>query len=68
MLSTWAASIVVFLVLAFLSPSVNGIFSLSTFTNLLVILLIANVIAVSAIILLSYGLSILTFQKRSRPR
>jgi mgtE-like transporter len=66
-LSAWAASIVLFLVLAFLSPSVNGLFSLSVFSNLIKILLIANVIAISAIILLSYGVSILTFQKGLDP-
>ena len=62
-LSVWAASIVMFLVLAVLSPVLNGTLSLSTFSNLLSILLIGNVIAMSAIILLSFGLSILTFQK-----
>jgi mgtE-like transporter len=66
-LSTWAASLVVFLVLAFVSPSVNGIFSWPTFTNLLVLLLIANVLAVSATLLLSYGLSILTFRRGLDP-
>jgi mgtE-like transporter len=66
-LSAWAASIVLFLVLAFLSPLVNGLFSLSVFSNLIEILLIANVIAVSAMILLSYGVSILTFQKGLDP-
>jgi mgtE-like transporter len=62
-LSVWAASIVMFFVLAVLSPVLNGTLSLSTFSNLLSILLIGNVIAMSAIILLSFGLSILTFQK-----
>jgi mgtE-like transporter len=66
-LSAWAASLVMFLVLAFLSPSVNGMFSLSTFSNLLLVLLIANLIAVTGIVLLSYGVSILTFQKGLDP-
>jgi mgtE-like transporter len=66
-LSAWAASIVLFLVLAFLSPSVNGIFSLYTFSNLISVLLIANLLAVSGIVLLSYGVSILTFQKGLDP-
>ena len=56
-----------FFVLAILSPAVNGTLSLSTFSTLISILLIANVIAVSAIILLSYGISILTFQKGLDP-
>jgi mgtE-like transporter len=66
-LSAWAASIVLFITLAVLSPWVNGVLSLSTFFNLITILLFANVVAVSAIILLSYGLSILTFQKGLDP-
>jgi mgtE-like transporter len=56
-----------FFVLAGLSPIVNGTLSLSTFSNILTILLIANVIAVSGIILLSYGISILTFQRGLDP-
>ena len=66
-LSVWGASILMFFVLAILSPAVNGTLSLSTFSTLISILLIANVIAVSAIILLSYGISILTFQKGLDP-
>ena len=65
--SAWAASIVMFLILGVLSPSVNGMFSLSVFANLLSVLLIANVLAVSGIIFLSYGVSILTFQKGLDP-
>ena len=56
-----------FFVLAILSPAVNGTLSLSTFSTLISILLIANVIAVPAIVLLSYGISILTFQKGLDP-
>jgi mgtE-like transporter len=65
--SAWAASIIMFLVLAFLSPAVNGIFSFSLFSNLLLVLLTANVLAVSGIVLLSYGVSILTFQRGLDP-
>jgi mgtE-like transporter len=66
-LSVWGASILMFFVLSILSPLVNGTLSFSTFSSLISILLIANVIAVSAIVLLSYGLSILTFQKGLDP-
>jgi mgtE-like transporter len=66
-LSAWAASIVMFFVLAILAPAVNGTLSLATFFNLISILLIANVIAVSAIVLVSYGTSILTFKKGLDP-
>jgi mgtE-like transporter len=66
-LSAWAAAILMFVVMAALSPLVNGTFSLSTFFNLVSIVLIANVIAIAGISLLSYGVSILTFQKGLDP-
>ena len=65
--SAWAASIVLFFFLAVLSPSINGVFSLSTFSSLISILLIANLIAVAAIVLVSYAISILTFKKGLDP-
>jgi mgtE-like transporter len=65
--SAWTASVLVFLVLAFISPLLNGLFSLSAFTNLLSILLLANLIAVFGIVVVSYGVSILTFQKGLDP-
>ena len=66
-LSAWAASIVMFLILAVLSPAINGTLSVLTLFNLLTILLIANIIAVAAIVLLSFGISILTFQRGLDP-
>jgi mgtE-like transporter len=65
--SAWTASVLVFLVLAFISPLLNSLFSLSAFTNLLSILLLANLIAVFGIVVVSYGVSILTFQKGLDP-
>jgi mgtE-like transporter len=66
-LSAWAASIVMFLVMAVLSSTINGTLSLSNISNFISILLIANVIAVVGVVLLSYGVSILTFQKGLDP-
>lgn len=65
--SAWFASIVMFVVLSLLSPVLNGTFSLSTVSNLIFTLLIANIIAVVGIVLLSYGVSILTLQKGLDP-
>jgi mgtE-like transporter len=59
--SAWSASLIVFVILAVLSLAINGVFSLPSF------LLIANVIAVTAIVLLSYSISILTFKKGLDP-
>ena len=61
-LSAWSASLVVFVVLAILSLAINGVFSWFRILSLFAILLIANVIAVTAIVLLSYSISILTFK------
>ena len=60
--SAWTASIIMFVVLAISALSIHGMFSFSTFSSLMPVLLVANVIAVAAIVLLSYGVSILTFK------
>jgi len=65
--SAWAASIVMFNVLAVLALSVNGLFSLSSFVGLISLLLIANVLAVAAIVLVSFGIAILTFKRGLDP-
>ena len=65
--SAWSASIILFFVLAVSSLLLNGIFSLSAFSNLLLVLLIANGISVAAIILVSFGISILTFKRGLDP-
>ncbi len=65
--STWGASIVVFIVVALLAPAINGFFSFSIFANLLTVLLVSNLLAVFATILFSYGLSIIAFQKSLDP-
>jgi len=56
-----------FIVLSILSPALNGTLSISTFINILTILMLANIIAVIGIVLLSYGISILTFQRGLDP-
>jgi mgtE-like transporter len=65
--SAWSASLMVFVILTVLSLAINGLFSLSSFLNLIFVLLIANVIAVAAIVLLSYSISILTFKRGLDP-
>jgi mgtE-like transporter len=65
--SAWTASIIMFVVLAVLALSVNGLFSLSTFIGLISLLLIANVIAVTVIVLVSFAISILTFKRGLDP-
>lgn len=65
--SAWLASILYFVLLGILSLSLNGIFSLFAFFGLILVLLVANAIAVASIILVSYAISILTFQKGLDP-
>jgi mgtE-like transporter len=65
--SAWAASIVMFTVLAVLALAVNGLFSLSSFVGLISLLLIANVLAVAAIVLVSFAIAILTFKRGLDP-
>lgn len=65
--SAWTASIMFFVVLAVLSISIHSQYSLLAFFNLILVLLIANLIAVAGIVLLSYAVSILTFKRGLDP-
>ena len=66
-LSAWAASIVMFVFFSAFSLLMNSTFTSYTFLGFAALLLTTNVIAVSAIILISYAVSILTFQKGLDP-
>lgn len=66
-LSALSASITIIFFLSLLSLSINSLLSISAFLDLLVTLLIANLISVAAIVLLSFGISILTFKKGLDP-
>jgi mgtE-like transporter len=63
----WSASIVMFVFLSALSLFINGMFGLYPFIGFTSLLLTANVIAVTVIVLISYAISILTFQKGLDP-
>lgn len=63
----WAASMVMFVFFSALSLFMNGMFALYIFLGFSSLLLTANVIAVTAIVLISYAVSILTFQKGLDP-
>ncbi|MFB3889252.1 MAG: magnesium transporter [Candidatus Bathyarchaeia archaeon] len=66
-LSAWLASLVMFMFFALLSLVVHGIFSASALFSHLMVMLVANVIAVILIVLVSFGVSIVTFQKGLDP-
>jgi mgtE-like transporter len=65
--SAWAASIIMFIILALVSLSIHRLFSFSSFLSLFSIVLVANVLAVAAIVILTYSISILTFKKGLDP-
>jgi mgtE-like transporter len=65
--SAWAASIIMFIILALVSLSIHRLFSFSSFYSLFSIVLVANVLAVAAIVILTYSISILTFKKGLDP-
>ena len=63
----WAASITMFVFFSALSLSINSILAPFTFLIFTFILLASNVIAITAMVLISYSISILTFQKGLDP-
>jgi mgtE-like transporter len=62
-----AGSIVMFFILAISSLFINGIVTLSSFSNLVLVLMVTNAISVVAIVLVSYGIAILTFKRGLDP-
>ncbi|MDH5374845.1 MAG: magnesium transporter [Candidatus Bathyarchaeota archaeon] len=65
--ATWTASIIMFTVYSILSLFTQGTFTLHAFLGFASVLLITNIIAVSAIVLVSYAVAILTFKKGLDP-
>ncbi len=65
--SAWLASLILFVILAAISLPINGIFTMAAFSNLVLLLLITNLIAVAAIALVSYAVAIVTFQRGLDP-
>jgi len=66
-LSAWASTLILFMVLGAAALAINGMFSIWEITNLLLILLIANVISFTAIVVVSYAIAILTFKRGLDP-
>jgi len=65
--SAWAASVVMFVFFSAFSLFINGMLTLYIFLGFTALLLATNVIAVTAIVMISYGVSILTFQRGLDP-
>ncbi len=65
--SAWAASVVMFVFFSVFSLLINETLTASRFLEFTSILLVANVIAVAAIVFVSFAVSILTFKKGLDP-
>ena len=65
--SAWSASLLIFTVLALISLAINRVFLLSSVLNFMVIIWLSNIIAVIGIVILSYGVSIVTFRRGLNP-
>ncbi|MCL2358504.1 MAG: magnesium transporter [Nitrososphaerota archaeon] len=61
-LSAWASTLMFFTVLAVLALAINGSFTAATLYSLMLILLVSNVIAFTAIVIVLFVISILTFK------
>jgi mgtE-like transporter len=63
----WSASIIMFSVYSVLSLVIQGIFTLNTFLRFTSVLFATNLMATSSIIVVSFAVAILTFQKGLDP-
>ncbi len=65
--SAWLASFLIFNILALISLSINHVFSLPTMVNFIGVIWLSNLIAVISIVLISCGISIITFKRGLNP-
>jgi mgtE-like transporter len=65
--ATWIASIVMFVSYSIISLFTQGMLTLHRLLNLSALLLIANIIAVSAIVIISFAIAILTYRRGLDP-
>jgi mgtE-like transporter len=65
--SAWIASIVMFIFIGVAALLIHGVFSPAAIYRHIAVLLVTNVVAVILIVLISYAVSILTFQKGLDP-
>jgi mgtE-like transporter len=66
-LAAWLASLFMFIVLAILGLLFHGKLTMSTLYSVVVTLVLANIVAVVLIVLFSFAISVLTFQKGLDP-
>lgn len=65
--SAWLASFLIFVILALSSLAINRVSSLTSIADVIAIICVSNVIAVIGIVIVSYGIAILTFRRGLNP-
>jgi mgtE-like transporter len=65
--SAWIASFLIFTILAVISLAINQVWTVSSAFSFLAVIWVSNIIAVIGIVLLSYGVAILTFRRGMNP-
>ena len=65
--SAWLSSLIIFTLLALISLAINQVFAIPNIINFLLIIWVSNIIAVITIVLVSYGVSIITFKRGLDP-
>jgi len=65
--SAWVASFLIFTILALISLAINHVFALTTMFDFLMVIWISNIIAVIGIVLLSFGVAVVTFKRGLNP-
>ncbi len=65
--SAWLSSLIIFTLLALISLAVNQVFAIPDIVSFLLIIWVSNIIAVITIVLVSYGVSIITFKRGLDP-
>jgi len=65
--SSWTSSLILFVTLGILSLIINSIFEINSIMNLLTLLVIVNIIAFAANVVISYAISILSFKRGLDP-
>jgi len=66
-MSAWLASFLIFFILALSSLAINRVSSLTSIADVIAVIWVSNIIAVIGIVLVSYGIAILTFRRGLNP-
>jgi len=65
--SAWLASFLIFIVLAGISLGINQVYSPPNIAGFIAIVALANILAVIGIVIVSYGIAIITFRRGLNP-